>query len=304
MNRKALSLLLFCMLLFSPASTLPAWSDPSERVFDDPWLVLRSLLVSYPDRISLVDYDSVQGDWFLEIDGTRLYWARGRLLLKKDLGTESQWRAYVDYLYPDKIPDPSRFTEETIGRLNAELLAEQRRNALDFNPAFYTLLYGGESRRKIEASITRFDWLTARVSVHRSLVPALKRIEQRLNDEAGSNPEVARFLSQISRIEGYNWREVRDSTRRSQHSWGIAVDILPVGWGQKNIYWNWISYWNEKWMLIPLDRRWMPPDAVVEIFEEEGFVWGGKWHLWDNMHFEYRPELIVLGKWGYRGTPE
>ena len=32
----------------------------------------------------------------------------------------------------------------------------------------------------------------------------------------------------------------------------------------------------------------------IEIFEKNGFIWGGKWDLWDNMHFEYRPELILL----------
>ena len=23
----------------------------------------------------------------------------------------------------------------------------------------------------------------------------------------------------------------------------------------------------------------------------EGFIWGGYWAIWDNMHFEYHPEL-------------
>ena len=45
-------------------------------------------------------------------------------------------------------------------------------------------------------------------------------------------------------------------------------------------------------MLIPLSKRWMPPKEVIRIFEEEGFVWGGKWTIYDNMHFEYHPELI------------
>jgi len=54
-------------------------------------------------------------------------------------------------------------------------------------------------------------------------------------------------------------------------------------------------------MLIPLDRRWIPPAPVIAAFEEEGFIWGGKWLLWDNMHFEYRPELMTLKKWGYKG---
>jgi peptidoglycan L-alanyl-D-glutamate endopeptidase CwlK len=31
----------------------------------------------------------------------------------------------------------------------------------------------------------------------------------------------------------------------------------------------------------------------VTIFENHGFIWGGKWYHFDTMHFEYRPELLV-----------
>ncbi|MEJ2663631.1 MAG: M15 family metallopeptidase, partial [Spirochaetia bacterium] len=29
-------------------------------------------------------------------------------------------------------------------------------------------------------------------------------------------------------------------------------------------------------------------------FEKYGFIWGGKWYHYDTMHFEYRPELLVI----------
>jgi hypothetical protein len=25
-----------------------------------------------------------------------------------------------------------------------------------------------------------------------------------------------------------------------------------------------------------------------------GFIWGGKWLFFDTMHFEYRPEILIL----------
>jgi len=34
------------------------------------------------------------------------------------------------------------------------------------------------------------------------------------------------------------------------------------------------------------------PWQVVEAFEAEGFIWGGKWNHFDCMHFEYRPEFF------------
>ena len=40
----------------------------------------------------------------------------------------------------------------------------------------------------------------------------------------------------------------------------------------------------------------MPPKEVIDIFLEEGFIWGGNWAIWDNMHFEYHPELTYFAK--------
>ena len=41
-------------------------------------------------------------------------------------------------------------------------------------------------------------------------------------------------------------------------------------------------------------------DRLIEVefaaFEAEGFIWGGKWSEFDLMHFEYRPELILLAR--------
>ncbi len=289
-------------LLISVLSLLPAASEePPVRRTDNPWVVLRAFLVSYPERIQGVDFDASLKEWFMVIGDRRLYWAGGRLLPKEDLSKADSFRPYVDYLYPRVIPDPATFSPETVAGLSNQVLAEQRKNAPAYDMAFYDALYDGATRVKIESHIVRIDYLGKRVSVHENIIEPLKRVEAKINELAKSDPETATFVASISSIEGYNWREIADSPSRSNHSWGIAVDILPKNWGKKNIYWNWISYWSDRWMLIPLERRWMPPEAVVNVFESEGFIWGGKWLLWDNMHFEYRPELLVLRDWGYTG---
>jgi hypothetical protein len=47
---------------------------------------------------------------------------------------------------------------------------------------------------------------------------------------------------------------------------------------------------------VPYEQRWMVPTSVVEAFERHGFVWGGKWLFFDTMHFEYRPEVLLLAR--------
>jgi hypothetical protein len=82
----------------------------------------------------------------------------------------------------------------------------------------------------------------------------------------------------------------------SYHSWGLAVDIQPQNLDGQGSYWLWEQTHNKDWMFLPLDKRWKPPDRVITAFEHEGFIWGGKWALYDNMHFEYRPELHEINR--------
>ena len=116
-------------------------------------------------------------------------------------------------------------------------------------------------------------------------------------EQAKTNIEVNSFLEKLDSADSYSWRVISDSGNRSVHSMGLALDVLPKGWQQKNLYWAWRRDIDpQNWMLLDLDRRWMPPQKVIEIFESHGFIWGGKWIIWDNMHFEYRPEVILFNQ--------
>lgn len=65
----------------------------------------------------------------------------------------------------------------------------------------------------------------------------------------------------------------------SMHAWGIAIDV--------NVSTNWLGEDPQ------LDPR------VVEVFEDHGFAWGGRWTRPDGMHFELRrllaPEELPAG---------
>jgi peptidoglycan LD-endopeptidase CwlK len=89
------------------------------------------------------------------------------------------------------------------------------------------------------------------------------------------------------------WNKVQKPLR-SAHSYGIAVDIRPT---DKALHPGIFDYW--AWHIeefLENGRFNHPtrlPTQIVEIFENEGFIWGGKWFHFDPMHFEYRPELLA-----------
>lgn len=87
---------------------------------------------------------------------------------------------------------------------------------------------------------------------------------------------------------GFNWRAIAGTNRLSAHSFGIAVDV-NAELGQ---YWKWSGA--KEGRVGTYDNR-IPPQ-VISAFERYGFIWGGKWHHFDGMHFEYRPELIVFAR--------
>jgi hypothetical protein len=91
----------------------------------------------------------------------------------------------------------------------------------------------------------------------------------------------------------FSYREIAGSPTRSQHSFGLAVDFVPRSYEGRAVYWRWSRALDrEGWHAIPMESRWSPPPAVIDIFERHGFIWGGKWAHFDAIHFEYRPEIL------------
>ena len=85
----------------------------------------------------------------------------------------------------------------------------------------------------------------------------------------------------------YNYRVISGTGRLSPHSYGIAIDLKS----DKKDYWKWSSEKQGK------ERLKDYPKELVEAFEKNNFVWGGKWGHFDILHFEYRPEIILKAKY-------
>ncbi len=257
-------------------------------------IVLEAYRRAYPEQVSAVAYKD--DEWTITVRNDLYYWAHGRMLPAAERANWASFRPYVFYSYPEEAPDPSSYDEGTILRLREAGDAEERLNGIDHHGSFNESLYGASSRAAIERRLVKTSLFGKQVTVHRLIVDQLAKVDAEVREVAKQDAATARFLAELGPLGGYNWREIRGTARRSYHSWGLAVDVQPRYLRGRATFWEWERVRNDDWMLLPRAKRWEPPQAVIDAFERQGFVWGGKWELWDTMHFEYRPELLELRK--------
>lgn len=157
---------------------------------------------------------------------------------------------------------------------------------------FFFALYG-KGRKEIEKNLVYLEVFGRKLPFNRQNGAALslKRAVERVESLAESSDEVKEWLNSIGAVSTYSPRRVANEPKLSMHSFAIAVDIIPRQY-KKQIYWYWTSRNRAEWWETPESERVAFPPSVVEIFEDEGFIWGGKWFKFDSMHFEYRPELL------------
>lgn len=100
---------------------------------------------------------------------------------------------------------------------------------------------------------------------------------------AQNDPALEQFFTKVG--GSFNWRVIAGTQRLSSHSFGIALDLNTELGG----YWRWSGA--REGAVGPYRNHY--PENLVSTLERFGFIWGGKWHHFDGMHFEYRPELIL-----------
>lgn len=252
---------------------------------------LTAIAMAYPEHVDKVQIRD--GDWALSINGIWYYWASGRFLTQN---LRDSWEEYVSirfYRYKRGSVQMPVITEELAGRLRELTKERDSDTRLRFN-SFLDALYNVHSKQEADALMEKITFFNFSTRVHPLLVLPLARVEARITMDAVSDLSVKSFIDSLQDIHGYNWRNIAGTTRRSYHSYGAAVDLTHSRY--KNwAYWRWAADSGiEEWWNIPINERHKVPQAVVEAFEDEGFVWGGKWLLFDNIHFEYRPEVLIM----------
>ena len=281
---------------------LPLWSQSNQYIGIGNLIYFEK---AYPDLTFIRHFNVEEGEWIITVkipdtpgdkDGPGksydFYWANGSFLPAEEFVNKDNYWSLL-YNYQKELADPEKYSEEQKKSIKEFSSKESRKNSAGTPMFFFDALYDSFSRRSLEQHIVRISFLGNRTNVHERMKEPLKRVEEKILALAKKDSEVQAFIDNLKSNDAYYWRIIDGTNRKSFHSLGIALDLLPKSQGGKQIFWSWAAdKYPDTWMLIPLKNRWMPPNSVIKIFEDEGFIWGGKWVIYDNMHFEYHPELI------------
>lgn len=249
---------------------------------------------AFPDRVQEVAIRD--GEWALKVADTWYYWAEGRFLPES---VRLRWDEYVPirfYNYPLgrwTIRQVPAELEDRFRDLTANRNSDTRRRS----NTFLDDLYGIDSAATAEHTMRPVRFFGMGTRVHPAVVGPLKRVEERIRLVMLHDQATRAFVQNLSQIHGYNWRVIAGTQRKSYHAYGMAVDLVPHRYNGGWAYWRWAADGGvDEWWRLEIGDRWQVPQTVIDAFEDEGFVWGGKWLFFDNVHFEYRPEVIDLAR--------
>jgi hypothetical protein len=253
--------------------------------------VLNAFHELWPERFSLPQFQD--GDWQLRLDSIGYRWAGGRLLKLDFTGDQGLYNPWPFYNYPQELAAVRKLSQEERDRLESEL-ARRDSNPPRRSPAFYDQLWDSPNEGRAWDRMKTIRFLGKEVLVNPSIMEELSAIERDLRSAALADKATAAWIRSIKYVDGYLWRSVAGTISRSFHSYGVALDIMPSNLRGRAWYWLDARKTGLRWFELPLAKRVQVPAQVVRIFEKYGFAWGGKWFFWDSVHFEYRPEILLI----------
>ncbi|WP_432406212.1 M15 family metallopeptidase [Wukongibacter sp. M2B1] len=233
---------------------------------------LLCLLMAYPEDIK---------DIQKEKDGkVYIVMKSGRKILYDDKRTKG---------YQEKLanPDLQDMMEQVYPLSNITKLMNK-----EFDPGrirVYTLLkevYGG-SNQQVQSNLcnVKMGYKNYPFNENNKAADRLRSSMKEITSLANNKQNIYSFLFPASGT--FNYRYIAGTNRLSPHSFGIAVDLKR----DKRDYWKWASRDEGEKRLKSYPRE------IVEVFESNGFIWGGKWGHFDILHFEYRPEIIMKSRY-------
>jgi len=254
-------------------------------------LVMKAIFEAYRDQIDKVEF--INNDWAFLLKGKWYYYANGKILPENYLENVDKYMPYQFYRYTEELPPWVERTPEEIERYK-NWTTNRSQNKLQRSGFFLDELMSASTRAETENQLVRINFLGKTAKVHKIIQPKLVIIEEQIKADAKIDNTLQKWIDNLGSLEGYGWRYIADTKARSYHAYGLAVDLLPKSLGGKQTYWLWTSQNRNDWWNVSYNERYHPPTAVIKAFEANGFIWGGKWPMFDTMHFEYRPEVLIL----------
>lgn len=261
----------FSVSFFLPALLLCGWTffvpDCWAIFVDEPdadaELDLHCLRQAYPAIVERLTRDATGRRWLLLRNGQRIAYdpAVSASVDADGIPQDASVKESMEMVYPlGRRPVPPEGVNP--GRIRSQ--------------ALLAALYG-DSPAALQLISVPVNKSRVRVAVAQGMAEAFQKVAEGL-ERLAQDPFLREYIFPLG---GQYWRVISGTGRLSPHSYGIAVDLNP----QLGPYWRWNR-------LRPHPAQSVYPEAIVELFEANGFIWGGKWHHYDLMHFEYRPELI------------
>ena len=227
----------------------------------------KKLIKCYPDFIS-----GFSNNHLAFKDGTSMVW---------DDGIKN--KSFKDLLEKPDLKD--MFSQEYSTGLLKSSPAKNFDPGRVRNEAFFMKIYGS-TEKQASQHLTEITWCPKLVG-QKIWVTTINGLDKKLiqvSKELDEHPELKKYLTNIGGT--FAWRNIAGTNRHSMHSFGMTIDINTA----YSDYWQWACKCTSEDVTFIYKNR--IPQAIVDIFEKYGFIWGGKWYHFDTMHFEYRPELI------------
>jgi hypothetical protein len=262
--------------------------------------VMKALAAAHPRRIGPAVFRD--GDWAVTVRDEWFYYADGRFLPENLRPHAGEYDRLPFYNYPEDLPPWAPPTAEESVRFREAGRSRQMRTSKR-STFFFDAVWNVRTRAEAWEQVKTIRFLGKETLVHHAILEELALVEQKINRLAETSQQVRDWIQSISTVTAWNWRNIADIQSRSNHAYGIAIDVLPANSAMRGLetYWLWTEQKKIDWWTVPYRSRYQPPDAVIKAFESYGFIWGGKWTFYDTMHFEYRPELLLLSGIELRG---
>ncbi len=252
------------------ASVSPMLLRPSVAADHIPGVSLarfERLVTSYPDLLAKIE------------DGA-LIWKDGtRMALDDGLASKS----FEQMLRNASLADQLRQTYKR-GKLAQNPGVNESPGRIR-HEGFFTKMYGDCKKGEVTKRMRNVRWMPKTKSqvIQLSTVNDVAgRLERVITELEGMPDRFKAFL--VPSAGTYNCRVVADTGKPSMHASGAAIDVSTA----QSDYWVWAR--GKGTGAVPYRNK--IPFEIVEVFEKENFIWGGKWYHYDTMHFEYRPEMF------------